>query len=301
MIVCSACGQENAASFDYCLGCGHELRESTTESSPSTAGAADAAADACATCGQSLGPGSTFCGACGTRVGSKSTRSGTVLLSEAPGRSVRRPALRLVNVQPDGSEGGGYPLDSEEAVAGASAGEIRFADDPFVSPRHCRFFWVGDALHVEDLGSQNGVFRRLRNEAVLRSGDHVRLGRQLLRIEPMGISARVQIEGTKFWGSPDPGYEARLLQLLQGGSIGEVFPLRAGENLIGREAGDVTFPTDRFVSGRHAVVKVEGENYVLRDVGSSNGTFVRITGATPLQPGDLLLVGNQLLRLDAEA
>ena len=41
------------------------------------------------------------------------------------------------------------------------------------------------------------------------------------------------------WGSADPGYRARLIQLLEGGGTGEVIPLRAGANAIGRETGEV--------------------------------------------------------------
>ncbi len=36
----------------------------------------------------------------------------------------------------------------------------------------------------------------------------------------------------------------------------------------------------------------------LNDVGSSNGTFVRLRGDHVLQPGDVLLMGQQLFRVD---
>jgi hypothetical protein len=36
---------------------------------------------------------------------------------------------------------------------------------------------------------------------------------------------------------------------------------------------------------------------VLTDVGSSNGTFLRVRGETTVQNGDLLLLGQQLFRL----
>ena len=34
------------------------------------------------------------------------------------------------------------------------------------------------------------------------------------------------------WGAADPGYRARLVQLLEGGGLGEVIPLRAGANAV---------------------------------------------------------------------
>ena len=36
----------------------------------------------------------------------------------------------------------------------------------------------------------------------------------------------------------------------------------------------------------------------VKDLGSANGTFVKINGSSPVSPGDLLLVGEQILRVD---
>jgi pSer/pThr/pTyr-binding forkhead associated (FHA) protein len=87
------------------------------------------------------------------------------------------------------------------------------------------------------------------------------------------------------------------VQLLDGGGAGEAFPLEPGEHVVGREAGDLTFPDDRYVSARHALLTVRGEEATIADAGSSNGTFVRISGETVLADGDELLVGGQLLRV----
>ena len=68
---------------------------------------------------------------------------------------------------------------------------------------------------------------------------------------------------------------------------------------MGRDAGDVTFPGDRYVSARHAVIRVEPDGVTFTDLGSSNGSFVKVVGSTELAPGDQLLLGAQLFRLDA--
>jgi pSer/pThr/pTyr-binding forkhead associated (FHA) protein len=102
------------------------------------------------------------------------------------------------------------------------------------------------------------------------------------------------------WGTKDPGYRFRLSQLLEGGGLGDVFPLREGENVLGREAGEVTFPSDRYVSARHARITVSGGEVTLADTGSSNGTYVKLRGPLELSPGDQLLVGAQLLRVEQE-
>lgn len=234
----------------------------------------------CSSCQVALSPGFSFCSHCGMSI---------------EGRA------RLVSIEADGSEGGLWVLSDEETLLGKEVGPIAFDDDEYVSPRHCRLFFREDRLFVEDLESLNGVFRRVRGERLLSPGDHVRLGRQLLRIEPMAPASPKLREGTRIWGSPDPGYRARLVQILEGGGLGEIFPLKVGENLVGRESGDVAFPRDRFVSARHASVRVGSEGVTIRDLGSSNGTYVRLTQAIPLEGGDLLLLGNRLLRVELRA
>jgi len=305
MILCNACGKQNAASFNYCLDCGSELRPTAPSvnapTGPVAVGRTPGPGAApgerrCPNCNASAPAPFVFCGSCGMRLDVQGAGgTGTMFMHAVPLATQR---ARLVTILPDGTEGAVFPIDQGEAIAGSAEGAIRFADDPYVSPRHCRFVWKGGSLIVEDLGSLNGVFRKVRGETMLQHGAHLRLGRQLLRLEPMLPTGRDPDDGTRVWGSPDPGYRARLLQLLQGGGIGEVFPLRAGDNLLGREQGDVTFPTDRFVSGRHAVIHVADDGIRLRDLGSSNGTFLRITGPATLEGGDFLLVGNQLLRVD---
>ena len=47
------------------------------------------------------------------------------------------------------------------------------------------------------------------------------------------------------WGSPDPGYRLRVVQLLEGGMRGAAFRLKEGENLLGRESGRHHLPRRR--------------------------------------------------------
>jgi pSer/pThr/pTyr-binding forkhead associated (FHA) protein len=207
-------------------------------------------------------------------------------------------AIRLSAVRHDGLPGAVYPIEREETVCGRVDGEIRIAEDATISPRHAKFTLRGGALAVEDLGSVNGTFVRIRSSRRIAAGEEFRVGRQLLRVEPL-VRPPIPTDGAaRPWGTPDSGSRYRLSQLLEGGGLGEVFPLREGENAIGREAGDIAFPNDRYVSARHARLEVKPEGLTLTDVGSSNGTFVKIVGVTELVVGDQLLVGGQLLRVD---
>jgi pSer/pThr/pTyr-binding forkhead associated (FHA) protein len=70
--------------------------------------------------------------------------------------------------------------------------------------------------------------------------------------------------------------------------------------VIGRESGDVVFTSDPFMSRRHASVERDpaGSSFTLRDLGSSNGTYLGIRGEQEVGNGDYLRVGQHLFRLD---
>jgi pSer/pThr/pTyr-binding forkhead associated (FHA) protein len=298
-VKCPRCGRDNDASFAYCLDCGHAMR-------PEGAGTATRH---CAGCGAALQPGFKFCAHCGRaaaaqpgsaappvapRVLETTATSGTSLHV-----TVQEAAPRLSAVRHDGLPGLVLELSRPETLCGRTEGELRLADDPTVSPRHARFLRHGSHVRVEDLGSVNGTYLRLRGTHRVSVGEELRIGRQLVRLEPLPRPARGDEHGGRAWGSVDTGATLRLAQLLDGGGVAEIFPLRPGDNTVGRDAGDVTFPGDRYVSARHAVIRVEPGGVTITDLGSSNGSFVKVVGSADLAPGDQLLLGAQLFRLDA--
>ena len=79
--------------------------------------------------------------------------------------------------------------------------------------------------------------------------------------------------------------------------VSRSFAFSEDEVNIGREIGDIVFRDDGFVSGRHARLYKADNRVILKDLGSSNGTYVRIRGERALQEGDLILMGQQLFRL----
>jgi pSer/pThr/pTyr-binding forkhead associated (FHA) protein len=291
---CHRCYRENDPSFTFCFDCGEPLR---APPSPSAA--------TCASCGAPLQPAFRFCGTCGKPVpappptqeqpGAKGTGPHVAYpVSPAP-----PPArFRLVTRRTDGAPGATFPLARDEVLCGRTEGDVRLAHDTAVSPRHARFTHAAGVLHVEDLGSVNGTFLRLRAPRAIRIGDELRLGRQLLRLEPLRRPPRADERGVRPWGTRDTGCRYRLSQLIEGGGLGDVFALRDGENGVGREAGEVTFPADRYVSARHARIDVDGDAITVADLDSANGTFVKIAGRAELASGDELLVGGQLLRVE---
>ena len=281
-VKCERCGRENDPSLTSCLDCGRPLVRPPPPA-PLT----------CGRCATPVLPGFRFCGRCGAEVGTTPAPDEAAPKGGAvPGRGLRLSAIRT-----DGAPGAAYPLRPPKSVCGRTEGDIQLTDNPTVSPRHACFTMQGDRVTVEDLGSVNGTFLRIRSSHRLGAGEEFRLGRQLLRLEPL---PRPSPDGAEYrpWGGADPGFRMRLAQLLEGGGLGEIHPLRDGENVIGREEGEVVFPGDRYVSARHARVNLAGDVFTVTDLGSSNGTFRRISGPTPIAPGDQLLIGAQLLKLE---
>ena len=214
--------------------------------------------------------------------------------SPAPlARDLPRP--KLTAVRPDGEPGVAYILDKDLTVCGKVEGEILFPDDPLISARHAQLLWVNGKLWVEDVNSQDGTFLRLRTHSLLELQDLIRIGRQRLRLDSPPTNSPE--ETTLPWGQS--GHPALLVQILEGNLSGETFPLKPGENLIGRRHGDIVFSNDGFVSSKHAKIEVGPQNLVLTDLASANGTFIRINKRTELHAGDQILLGMQLLRVDS--
>ena len=223
-----------------------------------------------------------------------------------PAASPTEPAARLVVIGQDGTPGREYPLIGDQIDIGREEGEIRLPNDPYVSPRHARLHRREGRLAIQDLDSLNGVYVRLRGPETLQDGDLVLIGLEVLRFEVVtgaekGLGAALE-KGTRVFGSPAAPRHARLAQRTVEGVTRDVVYLTRDELTIGRESGDLVFTADPFMSRRHAVIKRNGSDgtFELRDLGSSNGSYLGIRGEIPLEGGDHIRIGQHLFRLDID-
>ncbi len=88
------------------------------------------------------------------------------------------------------------------------------------------------------------------------------------------------------------------LLIIGGNNRGKEFPLKLAVNSIGRGMDNDVVLADIAVSRKHTLVCFEGNQFVVRDLGSGNGTLLnsKRVDTTPLQDGDQLELGNTLLR-----
>lgn len=334
MIVCPRCSKENQDHYKFCLGCGSELpREAakkdfappTTEPPPQAAPAAVPAPQAknlqfaataqgeaakaeparavvaaaaapppsaaqtqnCPACGNPVPPDFKFCGTCGHKL---------VPAAAAAPAAAATPKGTLTLINPDGSEGDSFGLQAPSTTVGRSSGGM-FGPDAYLSPEHATFTFERDGCRVRDERSLNGVYVRIGRDSPVRleQGDIFRIGQEILRFEE--IPTGQQVDGVEPMGSPNPGYLGRICLVVGRDATGNAFPIASDGLHIGRERGDVIFPEDGYVSGLHCRLHHDGAGVVLTDIGSSNGTFLRVRGETKVQSGALLLMGQQLFKL----
>jgi pSer/pThr/pTyr-binding forkhead associated (FHA) protein len=154
-----------------------------------------------------------------------------------------------------------------------------------MSPKHAIFAFKGNALSVIDQGSLNGVYVRIDRDTPteLVPGAIFRIGQEILRFDPIASPAR-GTDGVEVMGSPNNGLVGRLSLVIGRETTGNAFPVPATGMHVGRERGDVIFPEDGYVSGLHCRLHSDGGKVYLTDVGSSNGTFIRVTKRRTCSP-----------------
>ena len=105
-----------------------------------------------------------------------------------------------------------------------------------------------------------------------------------------------ELQTTYFSDMQNPG-KARLILIRGDGQDGLSYHLKAEQHILGRQ-GQLEFPSDSFVSPRHANFFYRDGDLVVRDEGSLNGVYVRIRGSAEIAPSDTFIAGDQIFRLE---
>ena len=115
-------------------------------------------------CGQVLPKDALFCQRCGKPV------------------SQNKPRCRLTLMKPD-RQGESVAVSGDEFTIGKSPESGLALQDDYVSRRHARLTASNGMLFLEDLGSSNGTFLRVRRPIVLEAGDEILIGSTVLKVE----------------------------------------------------------------------------------------------------------------------
>jgi pSer/pThr/pTyr-binding forkhead associated (FHA) protein len=96
-----------------------------------------------------------------------------------------------------------------------------------------------------------------------------------------------------------PTTPGRLVLIGKDGSDGVSYPLETDSTDIGTREGSILLKDDPYLSSRHARLIREGTQWWVIDLNSVNGVYVKLRGKRPLADGDLILLGQQVLRFEA--
>jgi pSer/pThr/pTyr-binding forkhead associated (FHA) protein/RNA polymerase subunit RPABC4/transcription elongation factor Spt4 len=327
-LVCDACSALTPIGVPKCTRCGAAValdpRPKMQSHPPPLEGDEP---NPCAKCGTMMMPGQRFCPNCGSRVVvplsfEVETRVGprpavlplAALVQDEPrdrkdpkfgrstlffGGAVQAARAKLTLIRGDGEDGVSFTLAGQDHLAGRGDCPISFPDDPFLSPIHANFVYANNHLVVRDQGSLNGIYVRISSTTELVNGSMVLVGEQVLTVDPAAQPEDLpDAAGTYYSASMTRRAALEIRQNLRGGQIGWVYRVEGDVVTIGRENNDINFPDDPFISGRHAELRIEGGVLSVTDLGSRNGTFVRVHNERVLKHGDYVFLGQQLLRVE---
>ncbi|WP_194897216.1 FHA domain-containing protein [Catenulispora pinisilvae] len=175
MPFCTRCGNANQAGSRFCSHCGTALAESPLPGDPLVP---EGAAERTST--MSLVSAEVAAETAGV-VGEETEQVGLgpadrEALAALPAGS----ALLVVRRGPNA--GSRFLLDADVTTVGRSPDSDIFLDDVTVSRRHAEFARTAQGFLVRDVGSLNGTYvdRNLIQEALLRDGDEVQVGKYRL-------------------------------------------------------------------------------------------------------------------------
>jgi pSer/pThr/pTyr-binding forkhead associated (FHA) protein len=315
-ITCPRCATATPANFAYCQQCGLHLNAIAPTDPGSVGGVGSGPRIRPSTNQPPPGGilsqpvdvhGATLAadGARGAMLPSQSSRAATQPAppSAAPAARASGAWGAAVLVNRDGTDGQRFALTSEDTVIGRAGADIAFDDDRFLARQHARIERTADGnVKVHPIDTTNGVFKKTEGSVELVDGAIILVGREVLRFERVAPEERtvhpLVRHGVALFGSPPRDPWGRIIQLIPSGGARDIRHLIGEEIVLGREEGEIIYRDDAFMSRRHAAITWNGSRALLTDLGSSNGTFVRLTGPTAIKHGDHVRVGDQLLRIE---
>ena len=222
-----------------------------------------------------------------------------------------------------------FRLEGSTVMIGrAEENPVGLFGDPGVQPRHAVIERRADGYMLKNLAVQAGTFingERIES-AELHAGDVVRIGNYELSFHERAAvrSARMPLSSS---ASPTPAASSSAAMSRPGisptataaasshivatqtsgtprlvGSSGESFAVRAiAITQIGRALDNDIVVNDASVSRHHASIEARNGNFMVRDLGSQNGTWLhgeRVTEAA-LDNGDTLKFGDAVFTFNA--
>ncbi len=188
---------------------------------------------------------------------------------------------RLMELNADGSEGSIHLITSDVTEIGRRGRDIAEPDDEQMADHHASLVYESGEWFIADSGTGTGVWLRLdaQEGRPLESDDQIWLGAQILV---------AVVEDDRWY----------LVHYGPSGEMRETHAVVEGGMIVGRGSDHELDPDDGLLSRRHAEFRVlDGVLHVF-DRGASNGTFVKVSGATVLHQGSEFRIATKGYRLE---
>lgn len=181
-------------------------------------------------------------------------------------------------------------------LVGRTRGALCFPTDRALSDPHALFMAGQGWLALRVFPTRAGVYRQLRGEARISAGTLFSVGNHHLRFlgklpEAADAGAGLPLAKRALYG---------VEELLRGAIAGRRVVRPAPRLIIGNGGCDLDFPGDPLVQARHCELSFESKGTFLRDLGSADGTYLRVPDDEELllEAGDCLRIGAQFLQVE---
>ena len=192
-----------------------------------------------------------------------------------------------------------YPIEPELQIRISSSGALSVSKDNRSSGVNARFSVLERQLWLQEGdGHWPAVFFRLASSHVLEDGDILLAGAQMFRFE----EERPNVDSTDkttargisdLIAPPTAGW----CRIDGNGNTVARFSLSGDHFQFGRSRGEYLFPHDNLMSRAHLKISRRGDHLLVEDLGSRNGTFLKVEGKRPVSPVSDFIIAGQLLRV----
>lgn len=189
-----------------------------------------------------------------------------------------------------------YQLKAGDTTIGRARGNDVVVADAAVSRRHALVKHQEGKFLLLDLGSSSGT--KANGQPIggkaLSTGGVINIGQTqlfLVDVEAQEAAMPAATEGATVVAQPAAG--GGVLIARSGPDAGKSFTLVQGDNSIGRDPECQIILTDPAVSRQHAMVRRQGDSYMVYDLGSRSGTRVggESIAGIGLSAGDVISIG----------
>ncbi|MEW6268455.1 MAG: FAD-dependent oxidoreductase, partial [Thermodesulfobacteriota bacterium] len=191
---------------------------------------------------------------------------------------------QVVSLNPDGSVEETFPTSKDAVSIGRQGADVSFPSDVYMADQHAQIVKQGDGYVLQDTGAGSGVWLRAQgvDGRPVGEGDAIWVGSQIL------VVGKKDGRWAIAHHNPDGVYQA-------------TYPIGDRGVFVGRRSEVTLDPADLSLSRRHAQIRPDGAGLAVFDLGSTNGTYVKLAAPTRIKNGDEFRVASKRLRFEVVA